>query len=178
MQTKTWAERLTPFTGGASISLLIVALVVQPARAASAACYDCNRYWTNYVNSPNGPCANMPANPPYYRQSCRDNFVWGKCEGPQHDADGNEIYVNGVRQMGPCSPQTTGGSPYSDCGSEYCSEPFQCNGGDWTTTCTNLCGNCDEAGHNCNHLQRFSDSIELSPCYQYCGCGSPPKINP
>jgi hypothetical protein len=68
-----WAERLTPFTAGMAISLLLVALVVQPAWAENNACSDCMGYWQSTCMDGNvAECAGLPKQ---QRWGCCSNYV-------------------------------------------------------------------------------------------------------
>ena len=149
-------DRLTPFTGGAAIAVLIVACVVQPAKAVTPACAACMDYWTANSNKAGQPCYGMTGQ---YLQLCISQQIQKNCAKK----------VECATYTTPCFGDP-GNPGYTDCTSENCSyvSCWEYNG----TICTNFCNNCDANGTKCNQLQQVNKS-KFSPCLSYCGCGNP-----
>lgn len=160
MTKTTWPARLTPFTGGAALALLILALVMQPAHAMSPACTACQAYWNANATKPGQPCAGMTGMAAGY---CTTSLVYAKCVAPLQ-----------APAVSPCGG-SSGPAVYADCASEACSVSYQC-AFMTTTACTGNCNGCDANGSVCNLLMITPiDRREiLSPCKVYCGCGSTP----
>ena len=101
MTKHSWMERLTPFTGGAAMALLVVAMVVQPAWAVTTACAKCMNYWQANAAAPGQ--ATPAGNPPPYQlcygktgedlQGCIANRVSYECSKNKiTDSTGKILY--------------------------------------------------------------------------------------
>ncbi len=168
MTRHSWPERLTPLTGGAAMALVVVAMVVQPAWAVTAACANCMSYWNAHAADAGQPTP--PGSPPPYqlcdglsgdqRQACISNRVSYECtKNKVKDSQGNILYSM------PCN-----GPPeswwYSDCGSDTCST----SSGTYGSTCnTPLCTSCDQIANACQ--EKLQPGVIVSTSYVYCGCG-------
>lgn len=160
MTKNSWTARLTPFTGGAALALMILGLVVHSAEASTPACLACQSYWTANATKAGQPCFGLTGQAAAF---CTNSLVYEKCVRPHPPADSICL-----------GPATNPG--YTDCASETCSTMIPCGIGESTTSCTGFCAGCDSAGNSCNLLLIIPPPIEikLSPCYNYCGCGSTP----
>ena len=165
MKTADVCRQLLPFSLGATLSLFVVALVVQPAMASvNPQCDACQAYWYDKSIKGNNPACAMyyPANTQqkgYQLQACAWKAVHDNCFKP----------VAGQTWTEPCWGDP-GPPHYTDCGSEVCSfiSCAEYNG----SICTGFCYNCDAVGTNCNQLQQVNES-RFSACLSYCGCGNP-----
>lgn len=104
MTKQTWAERLTPFTGGAAIAVLIVALVVQPSWGQNGTvntCIQCLAYYEYAcTNPPNnvkdvvkcGPTPTSGGQQALYKwRACVDDCKSKHCAGPGKPCPGKDI---------------------------------------------------------------------------------------
>ena len=160
MTKNSWPARLTPFTGGAALALLILGLVVHPARAGTLECRQCQYTWRATGPAAARECAGKTGMEGMY---CRSGLVYEKCVRPHPPAAS-------ICLLPPGDPA------YSDCASEACSLSVPCGFEDSTTSCTDFCVGCDSAGNACNLLLIIppKTKVGISPCYNYCGCGSTP----
>jgi len=118
-------DRVTPFTAGLALALLLVALVVQPVQADTTLCTQCRlRYYHAMDSGMNGgdpwACNALPK-PSYQRNKCRDDYVSHMC-GDRYTGDPKY----------PCPGPDSGGE-LSDCSSEACNmyDEFVGNICDW-----------------------------------------------
>lgn len=156
-------NRITPWTAGATVALLLVALVVQPLWAESSQCGDCQVAWYNTAMSCNSgfstPCSQYcPANTQYkmYMLSqCARSYAYNRC----YDL----CQLENPPQTSDCSSAT--------CSESTCDNEFTQDG----SLCGGSCNNCDAAGNSCNQLQVNPPPPpeSLTPCFTYCGCGNP-----
>lgn len=97
MTKQTWAERLTPFTGGAAIAVLIVALVVQPTWGQTGTvntCIQCLAYY-EYRCTQLEHCGPTPSSGGqqalYMWRACMDKCKSDNCAGPGKPCPGKDI---------------------------------------------------------------------------------------
>lgn len=161
MTTSNWPARLTPFTGGAALALLILGLVVDPAQAGTLECRQCLYTWRWDGPAAAQACAGKTG---YELKHCRMELANEKCRTPHPPAPG--ICAD---------PAPPGGGGYADCASDACSLTHYC-GENLTTSCTEYCAGCDSSGANCNPLPVLPPPPSWMPshCHTYCGCGSIP----
>jgi hypothetical protein len=162
MTKSTRPARPTPFTGGAALALLILGLVVHPIQAGTLECRQCQYKWRSNGPDAAAACAGKTGMALSY---CLSGMAYEKCVRPHPPADSICL-----------PPPPPGGPVYTDCASDACSGIVPCGINESTTYCTNFCSGCNNSGNNCNLLLIIPPPIKItvSPCYNYCGCGSTP----
>ncbi len=159
MTKTTWPARLTPFTGGAALALLILGLVVHPIQAGTLECRQCMYKWRSNGPDAAAACAGKTGMALSY---CLSGMVYEKCVRPYPPA------------VSPCGG-TSGPPAYTDCASEACSDMYPCRTM-VTTVCGGFCNGCSSSGGSCGQLliDPPNDKEVLSYCKMYCGCQTTP----
>ncbi len=160
MTRHSWMERLTPFTGGAAIALLVMALVVQPVWADGTynTCTQCLNYW-EYKLTRNKTCGTWSTQSEYY--------AWRNCmeDNKRYNCVGQE--GSGMACPGKELPDTL-----KDCGSDACNfyagipNASVCQWDCWGRPCANYLLN----GEGCRDVPKDCDLKGPSTACFECKC--------